>query len=76
MIFRRNMRLTAKIYKGEKYFIAKIPELGVFTQGRTREEAKKNLKEALAVHIKALANYAVEHGSIELESPRQVKSRQ
>jgi len=35
------MELTVKIYKGEKYFIARVPELGVTTQGKTREEAKK-----------------------------------
>ena len=76
MIFRRDMKLTAKIYKGEKYYLAKIPELGVFTQGKTREEAKRNLKEALAVHIKALADYAIEHGSVNLERAHQVKSKQ
>jgi len=58
------MKFTVKIYKGEKYYIARIPELGVTTQGRTREEAKRNLREAIQVHLEAMAEYAIEHGKI------------
>jgi|GEM_PF-5751707 len=35
------MKLTVEIKKGEKFWIARIPELGVTTQGNTQEEAKK-----------------------------------
>lgn len=45
------MKLSVKIHKGEKFYIAEIPELGVITQGRTREEAKKNLKEAVELQV-------------------------
>jgi predicted RNase H-like HicB family nuclease len=58
------MKFTVKIYKGEKYYIARVPELGVTTQGRTREEAKRNLREAIQVHLEAMAEYAIKHGKI------------
>ena len=44
------MQLTAEIKKGEKYFVARCPELGVTTQGKTIEEAKENLKEAVELY--------------------------
>jgi len=37
------MKLTTQIKKGNKYYIAGCPELGVTTQGKTLQEAKKNL---------------------------------
>ena len=58
------MKFTVKIYKGEKYYIARIPELGVTTQGRTKEEAKRNLREAVQVHLEAMTEYAIKHGRI------------
>jgi predicted RNase H-like HicB family nuclease len=60
------MKLTVEIKKGEKFWIARIPELGVTTQGATEEEAKKNLREALEVHLEAMAEYAIEHGELEV----------
>lgn len=51
------MKITFEIKKGEKYWIARIPELGVTTQGLTEEQAKQNLKEALEVHLEAMADY-------------------
>ena len=41
------MELTTKISKGEKYYVARCPELRVTTQGKTMSEARKNLKEAM-----------------------------
>ncbi|MEK7745803.1 MAG: type II toxin-antitoxin system HicB family antitoxin [Elusimicrobiota bacterium] len=61
------MKLTAQFKKGEKYFIAKCPELGVTTQGRTLKEAKKNLKEAIDLHLEAMVDYMIEHGKIRIE---------
>ncbi len=61
------MKLTVRIYKGEKYFIARVPELGVTTQGKTREEAKANLREAFHLHLEAMADYAIKHGKIKVE---------
>ena len=42
---------TAIILKEGKWFVAHSLELGVTTQGRTIEEAKKNLKEAVALYL-------------------------
>jgi predicted RNase H-like HicB family nuclease len=58
------MKFTVKIYKGEKYYIARIPELGVTTQGKTKEEAKRNLREAVQVHLEAMVEYAIKHGKV------------
>lgn len=55
------------MYKGEKYYIARVPELGITTQGKTKVEAKRNLKEAIKVHLDAMADYALEHGKVEIE---------
>ena len=51
------MKLTVRIRKGEKYFTARIPELGVTTQGKTREEAKRNLKEAVQLHLEIIEEF-------------------
>jgi len=68
------MELTIKIIKGEKYFIARIPELGITTQGKTREEAKKNLKEAVQLHLESLIEYMIERGNVKFVDNRVVLS--
>lgn len=67
------MQISAKFTKGEKYYIARVPELGVTTQGRTLKEAKVNLEKALSLHIKAMADYAIKHGSIKIERGHMMK---
>jgi predicted RNase H-like HicB family nuclease len=42
---------TAIIRKEGKWFVAHSLELGVTTQGRSIEEAKENLKEAVALYL-------------------------
>ncbi len=42
---------TAIIRKGEKQYVALCPEVDVVSQGYTIEEAIKNLKEAVELHI-------------------------
>jgi predicted RNase H-like HicB family nuclease len=64
------MKLTVSIKKGEKYFIARVPELGVTTQGRTKEEAKKNLKEAVQLHLESLVEYMIEKGNVMVKGNR------
>ncbi len=49
------MKFTVKIFKGDKFYIARVPELGVTTQGRTKQEAKRNLRDALQLHLEAMA---------------------
>ncbi|MBM3898092.1 MAG: type II toxin-antitoxin system HicB family antitoxin [Thaumarchaeota archaeon] len=61
------MKFTVRIYKGEKFYIGRVPELGVTTQGRTKEEAKRNLREAIQVHLEAMVDYAIEHGKVKIE---------
>ena len=58
------MNLTVDISKGEKFFVARVPELGVTTQGETREEAKKNLEEAVKLHLETLVDYMIEHEGV------------
>ena len=62
-----SMKFTIKLYKGEKYYIARVPELGVTTQGKTKEEARRNLREAIQTHLEAMADYAMEHGRVAVE---------
>jgi predicted RNase H-like HicB family nuclease len=61
------MKFSVKIFKGEKFFVARVPELGITTQGKTREEARKNLREAIQVHLEAMADFAMEHGKVAIE---------
>ncbi|MBI4258514.1 MAG: type II toxin-antitoxin system HicB family antitoxin [Thaumarchaeota archaeon] len=42
-----SMKFSVKILKGTKNYAARVPELGITTQGKMREEAKKNLREAI-----------------------------
>lgn len=42
---------TAIIQRDGKWFIARSLELGVTTQGKTVEEAKKNLREAVELYL-------------------------
>jgi len=60
------MKIIFDIKKGKKFWVARIPEFGVVTQGATEKEAKANLKEALELHLEAMANYAIEHGELEV----------
>ncbi len=68
------MKFTVKIVKGSKYFVARVPELGITTQGKTRAEAKKNLREAIQVHLEAMADYAIEHGNVAIEEGQLVSA--
>ncbi len=43
--------VMARASRGEKYFIASCQELGVYTQGETLEELKKNLREAVELSL-------------------------
>ncbi|MBS3174410.1 type II toxin-antitoxin system HicB family antitoxin [Candidatus Woesearchaeota archaeon] len=48
------MKLTAIIKKGEKQYVALCPEIDVVSQGITIEEAIKNLKEAIELHLEIM----------------------
>jgi predicted RNase H-like HicB family nuclease len=55
---------TAVIEKRGRWFVAYVEELpGVNTQGRTRAEARRNLREALALILEANRELAGRAGS-------------
>jgi predicted RNase H-like HicB family nuclease len=61
------MKFSVDIKKGEKFYIARIPELGVTTQGKTKKEAEENLKEAIELQLETIADYAIKHGGVKIE---------
>jgi predicted RNase H-like HicB family nuclease len=40
-----------RITQGEKYYVAECLDLPVVTQGKTLDELKANLEEAIALHL-------------------------
>ena len=71
-----DLKLSAVVYKGEKYFVAKGIEIELASQGKTVEEALDNLKEAFELWIKhaepeELRVFKKEHYSIlsQVEAP-------
>jgi predicted RNase H-like HicB family nuclease len=48
------MDFTAVIKRGEKQFVALCPELDVVSQGKTIEEALKNLEEASELYVEEM----------------------
>lgn len=48
------MKFTATIKKGEKQFVALCKEVDVVSQGKTRTQALKNLKEAVQLYIEEM----------------------
>ena len=45
------MSFSAVIHKDEDMYVAKSPEVGTVSQGKTIEEALKNLKEATELYL-------------------------
>ena len=43
--------LTAVIHKEEKWYVAECPEVGTVSQGKSIEDAVKNLKEATELYL-------------------------
>ena len=49
------MKLTIAIIKGQEYFIGTIKEIpGVITQGKTIDETKENVLDALQLYLEAM----------------------
>ena len=42
---------TAVVHREEDMYVAKCPEVGTISQGKTFEEAVENLKEATALYL-------------------------
>jgi len=47
----RRSYVVARARRGEKFYIASCEELGVFTQGETLEELRRNLREAIDLSL-------------------------
>jgi len=45
------MSFTAIIHKEEDMYVAKCPEVGTVSQGKTIQESLKNLKEATGLYL-------------------------
>ncbi|MCJ7817048.1 MAG: type II toxin-antitoxin system HicB family antitoxin [Candidatus Aenigmarchaeota archaeon] len=45
------MSLSAVIYREEDMYVAKCPEVGTISQGKTIEESLNNLKEATELYL-------------------------
>ena len=43
--------IQARIFQGEKYYVAECLDLPVVTQGKTLDEVSENLQEAIALHL-------------------------
>jgi predicted RNase H-like HicB family nuclease len=48
--------LTAVIQRSEKYFVALCPELDVVSQGKTVEEARNNITEAVELFLETASS--------------------
>lgn len=49
------MNMTLRISKGEEYFIGTIKEIpAVITQGKTIEETKENILDALQLYLEGM----------------------
>lgn len=47
------MKFSALITKEDKFYVARCPELNVTSQGKTFEEARNNLQEAVELYIES-----------------------
>jgi len=62
------LQLTIEVWKKGNWYLARTPELDFISQGRTREEAKKNLFEVIKIQfeemeeMKTLKDYLLECG--------------
>ncbi len=50
------LSITFEITDKEKYFVARCPELDFVSQGKTAEEAKKNLSEVIAIQFEEMTD--------------------
>lgn len=50
-----NLQTTIEIWKKGGWYLARTPELDFISQGRTSEEAKKNLLEVIRIQFKEMS---------------------
>lgn len=46
-----SLKFTTTYHKEGKWYVAYCPELGVTSQGKTLEEAQKNIREAVELYL-------------------------
>ncbi len=49
------LNITIEIWQKKSWFVAKCPELDFISQGKTREEAKRNLLEVIQIQFEEMA---------------------
>jgi predicted RNase H-like HicB family nuclease len=54
-VFPMDINITIEVWQKGKWFIAKCPELDFISQGKTREEAKKNLLEVIQIQFEEMS---------------------
>lgn len=50
-----NLSITIEVWRKDKWYIAKCPELDFISQGKTREEAKNNLLEVIQIQFEEMS---------------------
>lgn len=48
------LNLTIELWRKGKWYVAKSPELDFISQGKTREEARKNLEEVINIQFEQM----------------------
>jgi len=48
------LNLTIELWQKGKWYVAKSPELDFISQGKTREEARKNLEEVINIQFEEM----------------------
>jgi len=48
------LNITIEVWQKKSWFIAKCPELDFISQGKTRDEAKKNLLEVIQIQFEEM----------------------
>ena len=49
------LRISVQIWKKGSWFLAKCPELDFISQGKTRDEAQKNLMEVVEIQFEEMS---------------------
>ena len=55
------LNITIEVWQKKSWFVAKCPELDFISQGKTRDEAKKNLLEVIQIQFEEM----VEMGTLD-----------
>ena len=49
------LNITIEVWQKKSWFVAKCPELDFISQGKTRDEAKKNLLEVIQIQFEEMS---------------------